>query len=36
MTMSRSKNSTLELRICGRSMILGHTIFLQDGVVMDF
>jgi hypothetical protein len=27
MTMIRSKNSTFELRICGRSMILGCTIF---------
>jgi hypothetical protein len=27
MTMTRSKNSSFELRICGRSMILGHTIF---------
>jgi hypothetical protein len=29
MTMSRSKNSTFELRICGRSMILGRTIFFS-------
>jgi hypothetical protein len=36
MTMPRSKNSTVELRICGRSMILGHTIYFQDGVALDF
>jgi hypothetical protein len=36
MTMTRSKNSTFELRICGRSMILGHTIFFQDEVAMYF
>jgi hypothetical protein len=36
MTMTRSKNSTFELRIYGRSMVLGHTIFFQDGVAMDF
>jgi hypothetical protein len=36
MTMNRSKNSTRELPICGRSTILRHTIFLQDGVVMEF
>jgi hypothetical protein len=36
MTMTRSKNSTFELRICGRSMILGRTIFFQDGVAIDF
>jgi hypothetical protein len=29
MTMTRSKNSTFELRICGRSIILGHTIFFK-------
>jgi hypothetical protein len=29
MTMTRSKNSTFELRICGRSMILGCTIFFR-------
>jgi hypothetical protein len=31
MTMTRSKNSTFELRICGQSMILGHTIFFSGG-----
>jgi hypothetical protein len=36
MTMTRSKNSTIELRICGRSIILGHTLFFQDGVAMEF
>jgi hypothetical protein len=36
MTMTRSKNSTFELRIYGRSMILGCTTFFQDGVAMDF
>jgi hypothetical protein len=36
MTMTRSKNSTFELRICGQSMILGRTIFFQDRVAMDF
>jgi hypothetical protein len=36
MAMTKSKNSTFELRICGRSMILGHTIFFQDGVAMEF
>jgi hypothetical protein len=36
MTMTRSKNLTFELRICGRSMILGCIIFFQDGVAMDF
>jgi hypothetical protein len=36
MTMSRSKNSTFELRICGRFMILGCTIFFQDEVTMKF
>jgi hypothetical protein len=30
MTMTRSKNSTFELHICGRSMILGCTVFFQD------
>jgi hypothetical protein len=29
MTMTRSKNSTFELCIFGRSMILGHTIFFS-------
>jgi hypothetical protein len=29
MTMTRSKNSTFELCICGRSMISGHTIFFR-------
>jgi hypothetical protein len=29
MTMNRSKNSTFELRICGRSMILECTIFFS-------
>jgi hypothetical protein len=29
MTMTRSKNSTFELHICGRSIILGHTIFFK-------
>jgi competence transcription factor ComK len=29
MTMTRSKNSTFELRICGRSMILRRTIFFR-------
>jgi hypothetical protein len=36
MTMNRSKNSTFELRICGRSMILECTIFFQHGVALDF
>jgi hypothetical protein len=36
MTMTRSKNSTFELRNYGRSMILGRTIFFQDGVAMEF
>jgi hypothetical protein len=36
MTMTRSKNSTFELHICGRFMILGRTIFFQDGVAMEF
>jgi hypothetical protein len=36
MTMTRSKNSTFELCICGRSMILGCTVFFQDGVAMEF
>jgi hypothetical protein len=29
MTMTRSKNSTFELHICGWSMILGRTIFCR-------
>jgi hypothetical protein len=29
MTMIRSKNSTFELCICGRSMILGCTLFFR-------
>jgi hypothetical protein len=36
MTITRSKNSMFELRICGRFMILGCTIFFQDGVAMKF
>jgi hypothetical protein len=36
MITTRSKNSTFELRICGRSMILRRTLFFQDGVAMDF
>jgi hypothetical protein len=36
MTMTRRKNSTFELRICGRSMILRRTVFFQDGGAMDF
>jgi hypothetical protein len=36
MTMTRRKNSTFELPICGRSPILGHTIFIEDGVAMEF
>jgi hypothetical protein len=36
MTMARSKNSTFELCICGRSMILRRTISFQDGVAMEF
>jgi hypothetical protein len=36
MTMTRRKNSTFELRICGQSMILRRTVFFQDGVAMDF
>jgi hypothetical protein len=36
MTMTRRKNSTFELRICGRSTILGRPIFFQDGVAMEF
>jgi hypothetical protein len=29
MTMTRSKNSTFEMRICGRSMILGCIVFFR-------
>jgi hypothetical protein len=29
MTMTRRKNSTFELRICGQSMILRRTIFFK-------
>jgi hypothetical protein len=36
MAMTRSKNATFELHICGQSMILGHTIFFQHGDAMDF
>jgi hypothetical protein len=36
MTVTRSKNSTFELHIFGWFMILGHTIFFQDGVAMEF
>jgi hypothetical protein len=36
MTMTRSKNLIFELRICGRSMILGCTVFFQDGAAMEF
>jgi hypothetical protein len=36
MTMTRSKNSTFELRICGRSMILRSTVFFHDGVAVGF
>jgi hypothetical protein len=36
MTLTRSKNSTFELRICGRSIILGHIIFFQDGGAIEF
>jgi hypothetical protein len=36
MTMTRRKNSTFELCIYGRSMILGHTIFFQDGIAIKF
>jgi hypothetical protein len=36
MTMTRSKKSTFELCIYGQSMILGRTVFFQDGVAMDF
>jgi hypothetical protein len=36
MTMTRSKNSTFELRICGRSMILRCIVYFHDGVAVDF
>jgi hypothetical protein len=36
MTMTRSKNLTFKLRICGRSMILRRTLFFQDRDAMDF
>jgi predicted RNA-binding Zn-ribbon protein involved in translation (DUF1610 family) len=36
MTMTRSKNSTYELPICGQTTILRPTICLQDGVAMEF
>jgi SOS-response transcriptional repressor LexA len=36
MAMTKSKNSTFMLRICGRSMILVRTIFFQDRVTMEF
>jgi hypothetical protein len=36
MTMTRSKNSTCELPIYGRSTILRPMIFFQDGVAMEF
>jgi hypothetical protein len=36
MSMTISKISTFELRICGRSMILGRIIFFQDRVAMEF
>jgi hypothetical protein len=29
MTMTRSENSTSELRICGQPMVLGCTIFFR-------
>jgi hypothetical protein len=29
MTMTRSKNSTFEMRICGRSKILRHIVFFR-------
>jgi hypothetical protein len=29
MTMTKSKNSTFELHICGQSMILGRIVFLR-------
>jgi hypothetical protein len=30
MTMTKSKNSTFELRICDRSMILRRTVFRME------
>jgi hypothetical protein len=36
MTMTRSKNSTFELHIYGRSMILGCIVSFQDGVAIEF
>jgi hypothetical protein len=36
MTMTRSKNSIFRLRICGQSMILGHMVFFQDEVIIEF
>jgi hypothetical protein len=36
MTMTRSKNSTFKLRICGRSMILGCTIFFRMELHWNF
>jgi hypothetical protein len=36
MVMTRSKKFNLRVGICGRSMILGHTIFFQDGVAIEF
>jgi hypothetical protein len=36
MTMIRSKNPICELPIYDRSTILRPTVFLQDGVVMEF
>jgi hypothetical protein len=36
MTMTRDKNSTFELHICGQSTILGCIVFFQDGVAMEF
>jgi hypothetical protein len=29
MTMTKSKNSTFELHICGRSMVLGRIVFFS-------
>jgi hypothetical protein len=36
MTMTRRKNSTFKLHICGWSMILGCKVLFQDGVAMEF
>jgi hypothetical protein len=33
MTMTRSKNSTFELRICGWSIISGHTGWSCNGIL---